>query len=326
MNKYTKTLAFLILASFITCSFATTTHKHHRRHHKHHSHHTHIGNNASAVSSAKEASNPATNSSTPDVINSVAQASVIRHQPILYSYAALALDANSGEIFISKNPNTRLPIASITKLMTAMVVLDSGADLDGYVTIADADVDHLRNTFSRLKVGMQFRRRDLLLVALMSSENRAAHVLARTAYPGGISVFISKMNAKALSLGMEHTQFLDPTGLTTANQSTASDLSKMVRAAFNYQLIRQDTTTKGSDFALGRRYAHHYINSDALVRAGKLQIGLSKTGFINEAGHCLVLYTFVDNDPIIMVFLNSAGKGGRIMDALTSRRYILSHR
>jgi D-alanyl-D-alanine endopeptidase (penicillin-binding protein 7) len=245
-----------------------------------------------------------------------------RHNPRLYSYSALAMDAKSGEVLISKNPNTQLPIASITKLMTAMVTLDSETDLDDYVTISSSDIDTLKNTYSRLKVGMQFRRRDLLLLALMSSENRAAHALARTSYSGGLSSFIQKMNTKAKSLGMLNTQFYDPTGLTVANQSTAEDLSKMVRAAFEYDLIRRDTTTKDADVMLSRNYVHRYINSDALVRTNKFQISLSKTGFINEAGHCLVLYSIVNTRPIIMVFLNSAGKGGRLIDALTVKNYI----
>jgi len=246
----------------------------------------------------------------------------INNQPRLYSYSALAVDANNGEVYVSKNPTIRLPIASITKLMTAMVVLDSGADLDGYVTIKSDDVDNLRNTFSRLKVGMQLRRRDLLLLALMSSENRAAHALGRTAYPGGINVFIKKMNEKAVSLGMKNTKFYDPTGLTHANQSTAEDLSKMVEAAFNYDLIKDYTTTKSASVILGPHYVHRYINSDALVRIGKFPIALSKTGFINEAGHCLVLYSHVDGKPIIMVFLNSTGKSGRLVDAIAVKNYI----
>lgn len=265
----------------------------------------------------KKATNPASYLTDTDVDNTSSS-----QQPRLYSYSALAMDAASGKILISKRPDTKLPIASITKLMTAMVTLDAENDLDEYVTIANSDIDTLRNTFSRLRVGMQFRRRDLLLLALMSSENRAAHALARTSYPGGLATFISKMNQKAKKLGMDNTQFYDPTGLTVANQSTAEDLSKMVQAAFEYDLIRRDTTTKDADVMLGRNYIHRYMNSDALVRTNKFQITLSKTGFINEAGHCLVLYCIVNNRPIVMVFLNSSGKGGRLMDALTVKNYI----
>lgn len=246
----------------------------------------------------------------------------IPRQPRLISYAGYATDLNTGETLVSKNASAQLSIASITKLMTAMVMLDSGADLDEYITIDEDDVDHLKNTFSRLRVGMQLRRRDLLLLALMSSENRAAHAIARTAYPGGISVFIQKMNAKAKALGMTNTQFYDPTGLTPQNKSTAIDLTKMVAAAYKYDAIREDTTTKGADVMLGRNYTHHYMNSDALVRTDKFQIEVSKTGFINEAGHCLVLYAVVDNRPIAMAFLNSVGKNGRLVDAMAVERYV----
>lgn len=252
-------------------------------------------------------------------INSVAR------QPRLYSHSALVMNPATGKVFVSKNPDTKLPIASISKLMTAMVVLDSGVNMDDYVTISQADIDVLRNTYSRLKVGMQFRRQDLLLLALMSSENRAAYALARTTFAGGINTFIAKMNGKARSLGMDNTQFYDPTGLTDENQSTAIDLSKMVQAAYNYDLIRKDTTTKNADVALGPRYIHQYINSDALVRADRFEIALSKTGFINQSGHCLVLYSMVKNHPIVMVFLNSAPKNGRIADALAARNYISDH-
>ena len=242
--------------------------------------------------------------------------------PKLYSYSAYALDANTNQVVVSKNPEVSLSIASITKIMTAMVMLDAGRDLNEYITITQDDVDNLKNTSSRLKVGMQLRRRDLLLLALMSSENRAANSIARTAYPGGMKEFLQKMNAKARSLGMNNTQFYDPTGLTVNNKSTATDLSKMVQAAFKYELIREDTTTKSADVMLSPRYIHRYVNSDALVRGNSFQIELSKTGFINEAGHCLVLYAIVDNRPIVMVFLNSSGKSGRLIDAMTVKSYV----
>ena len=246
----------------------------------------------------------------------------INNQPKLYSYSALVINANTNEVIVSKNPNVKMPIASITKLMTAMVVLDADPDLDEYVTISASDIDTLRNTYSRLGVGMQLKRRNLLLLALMSSENRAANALGRTTYPGGIKEFTRKMNEKARSLGMRHSQFYDSTGLTNANQATAEDLAKMVEAAFKYDLIKTYTTTKQSTVILGPRYVHRYINSDALVRNGTFPIAVSKTGFINEAGHCLVLYSIVAGQPIIMVFLNSAGKGGRLVDAIAIKNYI----
>lgn len=288
--------------------------KHHKKHHKKHN----TTKAAKSVKSTPKAATRVASTIPPEQIN----AQAINGQPRLYSYSAIALDADSGQVLVSKNPTSQLPIASITKLMTAMVVLDSDANLDGYVTISSDDIDTLRNTFSRLKVGMQLKRRDLLLLALMSSENRAAHALGRTAYPGGTRVFIQKMNEKARSLGMTHTQFYDPTGLTTANQSTAEDLTKMVQAAFDYDVIKEDTTTKGADVILGPSYVHHYMNSDALVRIGKFPISLSKTGFINEAGHCLVLYSKINGKSIVMVFLNSAGKSGRLVDAIAVKNYI----
>jgi len=311
-----------MLGLFGAAFAANTTHKKH--HTKHHKHHKYTQQTTAKVIRSQSAHTTAV--SSPKVPSSISTEKMnqgaISRQPRLYSYSAMALDADSGEVLVSKNPTAQLPIASITKLMTAMVVLDSDADLDGYVTISSADIDTLRNTFSRLKVGMQLKRRDLLLLALMSSENRAAYALGRTAYPGGIRVFIQKMNEKAKSLGMVHTQFYDPTGLTIQNQSTAEDLTKMVQAAFDYDIIKEDTTTKGADVALGPRYVHHYMNSDALVRISKFPISLSKTGFINEAGHCLVLFSKIDGKSIVMVFLNSAGKSGRLVDAIAVKNYI----
>lgn len=304
----------IISAQFnVIAANSTTTKKHHKKHHK----------KTTIAKPGKVTAKPVTGTKVASTIPAEQiNQSAINNQPRLYSYSAIALDADSGQVLVSKNPTAKLPIASITKLMTAMVVLDSGANLNDYVTISSQDIDTLRNTYSRLSVGMQLRRRDLLLLALMSSENRAAYAVARTAYPGGISVFIQKMNEKAKSLGMMHTQFYDPTGLTTSNQSTAEDLTKMVQAAFDYDVITEDTTTKGADVVLGPHYVHHYMNSDALVRVGKFPISLSKTGFINEAGHCLVLYSKINGKSIVMVFLNSAGKSGRLVDAIAVKNYI----
>jgi len=288
--------------------------KHRKKHHRNTKKNLHsvaplTTNNQNTLASAPAASANYTNKSP--------------RQLRLYSYSAYAINAKTGAILVSKNPNVKLPIASITKLMTAIVLLDSGVSLDDYVTISSDDIDNMRNTFSRLKVGMQFRRRDLLLLALMSSENRAAHALARTTYKGGLNVFITKMNQTAKNLGMNNTQFYEPTGLDEQNQSTAQDLSKMVQHAYNYPQIRKYTTTKDASVMFGPRYVHRYINSDLLVRnSNKIQIEVSKTGFINEAGHCLVLYSIVNNQPIIMAFLNSS-KSGRILDAMNVKNYIL---
>jgi D-alanyl-D-alanine endopeptidase (penicillin-binding protein 7) len=242
----------------------------------------------------------------------------------LYSYSAIVINAKNGDVIINKNSTLPLPIASITKLMTAMVVLDSNVNLDDYVTITNDDIDTIKNTYSRLRVGMSLSRRDLLLLALMSSENRATHALARTTFQGGINAFINKMNAKALQLQMYNTKFYDPTGLTYRNTSTAYDLVRMVQKAYEYDEIKIDTTTKNANVMFNPRYVHKYVNSDALVRQNnnRMNIKLSKTGFINEAGHCLVLYTMIENKPIIMAFLNSSGKSGRLLDALTVKAYI----
>ena len=349
-----KLIYFTLLLYIASFSYAATSstpqkaqqkkkHHHHKKHVQKHSHkHKHA--HAVATTTTTDQLQALTNNDTTNVApktdasgtqnsqdNSITNSNNfnpaekdgnIINQPRFYSYSTLSVNADSGEIYTSKNSTIRLPIASISKLMMAMVTLDSDSDMNDYVTISQNDVDSLRHTYSRLRVGAKYKRKDLLLLALMSSENRAAHALARTSYSGGLKMFIAKMNAKAKSLGMTDTRFYDPTGLNEMNQSTALDLSKMVHAAFEYKLIRQDTTTKGSDFVLEGRYIHHSINSDALVRAGKLDIELSKTGFINEAGHCLVLYVMVNKTPVIMVFLNSSGKNGRILDAITTKNYI----
>lgn len=328
LNSKTIKLFTLLAFAFTTPTFATstgttTTKKSHK--HKHRKSNTNYSTSKVASISSKMSSNQIDGVNVPTTVPiDKIDMQAVANQPRLYSYSALAVDASTGQILVSKNPHTRLPIASISKLMTAMVLLDSGADLEEYITITQDDIDTLKNTSSRLRVGMQLKRGDLLLLALMSSENRAAHALARTAYPGGTSVFIKKMNEKCEALGMTHTQFYDPTGLTKSNQSTAEDLAKMVQAAFGYAQIREDTTTKGADVQLGKNYVHHYLNSDALVRAGNLQIAVSKTGFINEAGHCLVLYSIVGKQPIIMVFLNSVGKSGRLIDAIAVKNYVQS--
>ncbi len=337
MNKNFKLLMYLLISlGLATPAIATTTSnngkavtkqvkkKHHR---KKKTNKAHAQSSSVAHVAATSSSSPVIDpENAPDKSIPIDKIDMeaVANQPRLYSYAALAVDASNGQILVSKNPNAKVSIASISKLMTAMVLLDSGVNLDEYITITEEDIDTLKNTSSRLRVGMSLRRRDLLLLSVMSSENRATFALARTAYPGGIKEFIQRMNAKAKTLGMLHSQFYDPTGLTPANQSTAQDLAKMVQAAFTYDLIRADTTTKGADVQLGRNYVHHYMNSDALVRNGKLQIALSKTGFINEAGHCLALYSIVDKQPIIMIFLNSAGKNGRLIDAITVKNYVQS--
>jgi D-alanyl-D-alanine endopeptidase (penicillin-binding protein 7) len=237
---------------------------------------------------------------------------------------ALVVDQKTGKTLYSKNTDVRAPIASITKLMTAMVVLDAHLPLDEKLVIGNEDVDSLRNTHSRLKVGTKLSRDMALQLALMSSENRAAATLARH-YPGGFPAFIAAMNRKATSLGMAQTHFVDSTGLNSDNVSTAQDLARMVQAAYQYPLIREMTTTGSYDVAMkatGRQM--QFKNTNMLVRSNSWQIGLSKTGYINEAGHCLVMQAEIAKQPMIIVLLDSWGKLSRIGDAQRIKKWMES--
>ena len=238
----------------------------------------------------------------------------------LASAAALVQDESSGSVLFEKNGNTVVPIASISKLMTAMVVIDAVPSLDEVMTISEEDVDMLKGTRSRLVVGTQLAREDMLRLALMSSENRAASALSRY-YPGGRPAFVAAMNRKCVQLGLTATHFEDPTGLTSANVSTARDLVKMVTAAHQYPLIRAFTTTAEYDVAIKGR-TQTFRNTNVLVRNSDWDIGLSKTGYINEAGKCLVMQAWLNNKPTIIVLLDAAGKLTRIGDANRIRRWI----
>ena len=241
----------------------------------------------------------------------------------LRSAVALVQDASSGETLIAKNQTAVLPIASITKLMTAMVILDSGVNLEQRVAISDEDYDFVKGTRSRLRPGTVLTRSELLLLALMSSENRAAYSLART-YPGGITPFVAAMNEKARALGMADTRFIDPTGLSSANVSTAQDLARMVRAAHGYPLIRQYSTRDGATVqALGRSL--DYRNTNGLVRSAHWDIGLSKTGYISEAGRCLVMRVRMQSREVIVVLLDSWGKLSRVGDANRIKKWLETH-
>lgn len=243
--------------------------------------------------------------------------------PRLSSAIALIYDEKTEHPLYTKNPDAVTPIASITKLMTAMVVLDSNPDLDEEISVAEADQDMLKGTHSRLSVGTTFTRSEMLKLALMSSENRAASALARS-YPGGKEAAIAAMNAKARKLGMLHTTFRDPTGLNSENVSTARDLVKMVAAARNYKLIHQFTTTAthSVEGMRGRELLFH--NTNPLVKNASWEIGLSKTGFINEAGRCLVMQAQIRQRPVIIVLLDSVGKSTRIGDANRVKKWIES--
>jgi D-alanyl-D-alanine endopeptidase (penicillin-binding protein 7) len=222
-------------------------------------------------------------------------------------------DQQTGECLVQKQAEAVLPIASITKLMTAMVVLDSQMNLQESLTIVPEDVDTLRHSRSRLPVGTRLTRGDALLLALMASENRAAHALGRT-YPGGLGAFVTAMNAKAQSLGLAETRFEDPTGISSGNVSSARDLARMVDAAYKYRLIREFTTRKEATIHTGYR-SREFRNSNRLIRSPRWQIGLSKTGFIDEAGRCLVMQAHVAKRPVLIVLLDSQGKLTRYGDA-----------
>ncbi|MBK7955202.1 MAG: D-alanyl-D-alanine endopeptidase [Candidatus Accumulibacter sp.] len=243
-------------------------------------------------------------------------------QLAVQSGSALVIAQDGGEPLYEKNANAVVPIASITKLMTAMVVLDSMPNLQATISISDEDVDYLRGSRSRLGVGTVITRETALLLALMSSENRAANSLGRH-YPGGLPAFVAAMNRKALSLGMTSSQFADPTGLNSNNVSTAHDLARMVAAAHRYPLIREFSTTPGVRAEVrGRELDFH--NTNQLVSSPTWEIGLSKTGYIQEAGKCLVMQARVADKPVVIVLLDSAGKQTRIGDANRIKRWMES--
>ncbi len=233
----------------------------------------------------------------------------------LASVHAVIYDLESDQEIYSKNADIPVPIASITKLMTAMVVLDAGLPLDELISVNSEDRDLLKNTYSRVRLGSKLSRREMLKLALMSSENRAASALGRH-YPGGRQKFIRAMNEKARRLGMFNTYFADTTGLSSENTSTASDLVKLVVAANQYPLIREFTTaTSHAATFRNPRYKLSFVNTNALVRRDKWDIQLSKTGYTREAGRCLVMVTEVDRRPVVMVLLDSYGKLTPVGDA-----------
>lgn len=237
------------------------------------------------------------------------------------SRAALIANARTGETLYAKNMHQHMPIASITKLMTAMVVLDSGVDLNDPVTITREDLDHLRNTSSRLAVGTTLTRADMLLLALMASENRAASALART-YPGGLQAALNAMNRKARQLGMHNTHFRDGTGLHGGNESTPADLVKMVQAAYRYPDIRAFSTMPEYQVHGKGGQLLQYRNTNSLVKKPEWDIGVSKTGFINEAGRCLVMMAKINDTPTVIVLLDSFGKYTRIGDANRVKKWL----
>jgi D-alanyl-D-alanine endopeptidase (penicillin-binding protein 7) len=244
--------------------------------------------------------------------------------PDLKSAAAIVIEQGGGQVFYAKNIESVVPIASITKLMTAMVVLDAKLPLSERVTVATADLDDIKGTRSRLRVGTTLTRAELLHLALMSSENRAAAALGRT-YPGGSRAFVAAMNQKAMELGMWRSRFVDGTGLSSENVSTAQDLVKLAEAAYKYPLIREYTTYPDHRLRLANGRFITYRNSNGLVKNPEWTIGLSKTGYISEAGRCLVIQARIAARPVIIVLLDSWGRLTRIGDANRIKRWMETH-
>jgi len=241
--------------------------------------------------------------------------------PKLGSAFAVIYDEQGQRPLYTKNADKIVPIASITKLMTAMVILDANLPLDEPISIEAEDRDRLKGTRSRMSNGMTLTRGELLKLALMASENRAAAALART-YPGGTQVVLAMMNAKARELGMSSTKFFDPTGLHSNNVSTAQDLVKMVMAAQRYELIQQYTTSPSHVVNVDGRRSLRFSNTNPLVRSTSWDIGLSKTGYISEAGRCLVMQATIQQRPVVIVLLDSWGKRTRVGDANRIKRWM----
>jgi D-alanyl-D-alanine endopeptidase (penicillin-binding protein 7) len=238
----------------------------------------------------------------------------------LGSAFVVVMEQASGKILLEKNPDAQLPIASISKLMTAMVVLDAGQDMEEIMTISEQDIDALKGTRSRLQVGTVMTRDTALLLALMSSENRAAHALGRH-YPGGLPAFVAAMNRKARALGLVATRFEEPTGLSANNVSTPRELAHMTAAAHQYAKIREYSTMAEASLAMGNSVLT-FSNTNTLVKNPQWQIGLSKTGYISEAGRCLVMQTWIGERPVVMVLLDSSGAMTRVGDANRIRRWM----
>ncbi len=239
----------------------------------------------------------------------------------LKSSAVLVIDQISGEVLFEKNPDSVLPIASITKLMTALVVAEADLPMTEMLAITKEDADLEKGVGSRLRVGTRLNRGELMHLALMSSENRAAHALGRT-YPGGMEAFVDAMNIKAQQLGMASSRFTEPTGLNAGNISTPRDLVRLVEESFLVPLIREYSTSQNLLVRVGKR-SQQFRNSNALVRTDSWDLGLSKTGFIREAGRCLVMQAEVEKRPVILVMLDAPGTQHRLRDAEMIRRWLM---
>jgi D-alanyl-D-alanine endopeptidase (penicillin-binding protein 7) len=241
-------------------------------------------------------------------------------EPRLGSNAVLVREEGSSDALLSRQADVASPIASITKLMTALVVLEGNQPLDEVIQLRPEDGDLIRTSVSRLKTGAQLTRADLLHVALMSSENRAAQALARN-YPGGLQAFVPAMNAKALELGMHSAHFVEPTGLSSDNVASPADLAILVEAAAREPLIREYSTDGEHEVRIGRKRLQFH-NTDALVHNPAWDIVVQKTGYITEAGRCLVLQAVIRGRSVVMVLLDSFGKNTRVADAARIRKWL----
>jgi serine-type D-Ala-D-Ala endopeptidase (penicillin-binding protein 7) len=241
----------------------------------------------------------------------------------LRSSVALVIDQDKGEVLLRKNDSAVLPIASITKLMTGLIVSEAKLPMDEAITITQEDVDTEKGSSSRLRVGSTLTRGELMHLALMSSENRAAHALGRT-YPGGLNAFVEAMNQRAKLLGMNDTRYVEPTGLSSRNQSSAQDLARLVATASQDKMLSELSTSPGHQVEVGNRTLQ-FNNTNRLVKNPAWDIGLQKTGYISEAGQCLVMQAKVAGRKLIMVFLDSAGKLSRIADAERVRKWVETH-
>jgi len=244
-------------------------------------------------------------------------------KPNLRSSIALIYDEQAQRPLYAKGEENVVPIASITKLMTAMVVLDARLPMDEKITLTRQDEDRYKFSRSRMRRGMTLERGELLKLALMASENRAAAALART-FPGGAEAVVALMNDKARALGMTNTHFIDPTGLHAGNVSTAQDLVKLVLAARGYEDIQRATTSVSHMVDVGGKRPMHFVNTNPLVRNSTWEIGLSKTGYISEAGRCLVMEARISQRTVVIVLLDSWGKHTRVSDANRVRRWMES--
>jgi serine-type D-Ala-D-Ala endopeptidase (penicillin-binding protein 7) len=255
--------------------------------------------------------------------HSVGEVAGLRRTPDsieLKSSAVLVIDQETSEVLVSKNADAVLPIASLTKLMTALVIAEAKIPLDELLTVSQDDVDTEKGSRSRLKVGTQLTRSEMLHLALMASENRAAHTLGRT-FPGGSEAFVEAMNAKSKELGMGDTSFVESTGLSSRNRSSARDLATLVGAAHRHPIIREMSVSPQAKVEVGRRHLQFHTTNRLVLRSD-WDIGLQKTGYISEAGRCLVMQANLAGRPLIMVFLDSAGKHSRLGDAERVRRWL----